>query len=259
MLVLISPAKTLDYDSPRVTEQFSQPELLDESERLVRICRTLTPAQLSSLMSISDKLAGLNVARFAQWYPEFDLHNARQAILAFKGDVYTGLAVEDFDAEDFQFAQSHLRILSGLYGVLRPLDLMQPYRLEMGTRLANERGADLYAFWGSRITEQLNLALQAQGDDVIINLASEEYFKAVKGAELSGRIISPVFEDEKGGNYKIISFYAKRARGMMTRYLLKNRVRNPAELLDFAEQGYRYCAERSTAVRPVFRRPESAQ
>ena len=257
MLVLISPAKTLDYDSPLATEQFSQPTLLEESAKLIRLCQSLTPAQLASLMKISDTLAGLNAARFAQWHPEFDLHNARQAVLAFKGDVYTGLAAEGFSAEDFLFAQSHLRILSGLYGVLRPLDLMQPYRLEMGTRLANERGADLYAFWGERITEQVNQALQAQGDEWLINLASEEYFKAVQVANVQGQIISPVFEDEKAGQYKIISFYAKRARGLMARYLLTRRLREPAELLDFAEQGYRYCAECSTPARPVFRRAES--
>ena len=259
MLVLISPAKTLDYDTPLATEQFSQPALLDESAKLIRLCQSLTPAQLASLMKISDTLAGLNAARFAQWHPEFDLHNARQAVLAFKGDVYTGLAAERFPDEDFHFAQSHLRILSGLYGVLRPLDLMQPYRLEMGTRLANERGADLYAFWGMRITEQLNLALQAQGDEWLINLASEEYFKAVQVARLQGQVISPVFEDEKAGQYKIISFYAKKARGLMARYLLTHRLRQPADLLGFAEQGYRYCAECSTLARPVFRRAESAR
>lgn len=259
MLVLISPAKTLDYDSPLATEQFSQPLLLEESAKLIRLCQSLTPAQLASLMKISDTLAGLNAARFAQWHPEFDLHNARQAVLAFKGDVYTGLAADGFSAEDFRYAQSHLRILSGLYGVLRPLDLMQPYRLEMGTRLANERGADLYAFWGARITEQVNLALQAQGDGWLINLASEEYFKALQVANVQGQIISPVFEDEKSGQYKIISFYAKKARGLMARYLLTRRLREPAELLGFSEQGYRYCAECSTPTRPVFRRAESAR
>ena len=259
MLVLISPAKTLDYDSPLATEQFSQPALLDESAKLIRLCQSLTPAQLASLMKISDTLAGLNAARFAQWHPEFDFYNARQAVLAFKGDVYTGLAAERFSDEDFLVAQSHLRILSGLYGVLRPLDLMQPYRLEMGTRLANERGADLYAFWGMRITEQLNLALQAQGDEWLINLASEEYFKAVQVARLQGQVISPVFEDEKAGQYKIISFYAKKARGLMARYLLSHRLRQTGDLLGFAEQGYRYCAECSTPARPVFRRAESAR
>lgn len=254
MLVLLSPAKTLDYDSPLVTERFTQPELLEESARLMVHCRELTPAQLASLMSISDKLAGLNVARFAQWHPQFDLHNARQALLAFKGDVYTGLAVNDFSRDDFEFAQQHLRILSGLYGVLRPLDLMQAYRLEMGTRLSNERGKDLYAFWGERITQHLNLALHSQSTSVVINLASEEYFKAVKPKELAARIISPVFEDEKNGKYKIISFHAKKARGMMARFLIKQRIMTPDGLLAFAEQGYGYCPEGSTPERPLFRR-----
>lgn len=258
MLVLLSPAKTLDYDSPLVTERFTQPELLEESALLMAHCRELTPAQLASLMSISDKLAGLNAARFAQWHPQFDLHNARQALLAFKGDVYTGLAVADFSSDDFEFAQQHLRILSGLYGVLRPLDLMQAYRLEMGTRLSNERGKDLYAFWGSIITEHLNLALHAQPASVVINLASEEYFKAVKPKALAGQLISPVFEDEKNGKYKIISFHAKKARGMMARFLIKQRIRTPEGLLSFAEQGYGYCPEGSTPDRPLFRRPASA-
>ncbi len=257
MLVLLSPAKTLDYESPRVTERFSQPELLSESTHLIAHCRTLTPAQLASLMSISDKLAGLNAARFAEWQPEFDLENARQAILAFKGDVYTGLAVADFSADDFEFAQQHLRILSGLYGVLRPLDLMQAYRLEMGTRLANERGKDLYTFWGSIITEHLNLALAEQSTPLVLNLASEEYFKAVKPKALAGRLISPVFEDEKNGKYKIISFHAKKARGMMARFLIKQRIDRPEGVLDFAEQGYHYCPEGSTPERPLFRRAEA--
>lgn len=257
MLLLLSPAKTLDYESPRVTERFSQPELLSESARLIVHCRPLTPAQLASLMSISDKLAGLNAARFAEWQSEFDLENARQAILAFKGDVYTGLAVDDFSGEDFEFAQQHLRILSGLYGVLRPLDLMQAYRLEMGTRLANERGKDLYAFWGSRITEHLNRTLAEQSTPVVLNLASEEYFKAVKPQDLSGRLISPVFEDEKNGKYKIISFHAKKARGMMARFLIKQRIDRPEGVLDFAEQGYSYCPEGSTPERPLFRRAEA--
>ncbi len=257
MLVLLSPAKTLDYELPRVTERFSQPELLSESTRLITHCRTLTPAQLASLMSISDKLAGLNAARFAEWQPEFDLDNARQAILAFKGDVYTGLAVADFSTDDFEFAQLHLRILSGLYGVLRPLDLMQAYRLEMGTRLANERGKDLYTFWGSIITEHLNLTLAEQSMPLVLNLASEEYFKAVKPKALAGRLISPVFEDEKNGKYKIISFHAKKARGMMARFIIKQRIDRPEGVLDFAEQGYRYCPEGSTPERPLFRRAEA--
>lgn len=193
MLIIISPAKTLDYQSPLATTKFSQPEMLDKSQALIEICRELTPAQISSLMGISDKLAGLNAARFSEWQPDFTPANARQAILAFKGDVYTGMQAESFSEADFDFAQQHLRMLSGLYGLLRPLDLMQPYRLEMGTKLANPRGKDLYAFWGDQITEKLNQALELQGDNILINLASDEYFKAVKPAKLSGSLIKPVF------------------------------------------------------------------
>ncbi len=176
--------------------------MLDKSQALIEICRELTPAQISSLMGISDKLAGLNAARFSEWQPDFTPANARQAILAFKGDVYTGMQAESFSEADFDFAQQHLRMLSGLYGLLRPLDLMQPYRLEMGTKLANPRGKDLYAFWGDQITEKLNQALELQGDNILINLASDEYFKAVKPAKLSGSLIKPVFLDEKNGKYK---------------------------------------------------------
>mgnify|MGYP000547070897 FL=1 len=229
--------------------------MLFRSAKLVRLCQSLTPAQLASLMSISDKLAGLNAARFAEWQPEFDLENARQAILAFKGDVYTGLAVEDFTEADLDFAQAHLRILSGLYGVLRPLDRLQPYRLEMGTRLENQRGKDLYAFWGSRISDVL--AGDMAGEP-LINLASEEYFGAVKPALLPGEVISPVFQDEKGGKYKIISFHAKKARGLMARYIIKQRLTRPEQLLEFDLAGYAYCPELSTPQKPLFRRPASA-
>lgn len=210
MLIIISPAKTLDYESPLATTRFTQPELLDRSAELMEYCRELTPAQIGSLMKISDKLAGLNAARFAEWQPNFTPENARQAILAFKGDVYTGLQAEDFSEQDFDFAQQHLRMLSGLYGLLRPLDLMMPYRLEMGIKLHNAKGNDLYSFWGDLLTEKLNQQLKAQGDNVLINLASDEYFKAVKPAKLDGQLIKPVFLDEKGGKFKVISFYAKK-------------------------------------------------
>ncbi|MCE9882480.1 peroxide stress protein YaaA, partial [Hafnia paralvei] len=191
MLIIISPAKTLDYESPLATTRFTQPELLDHSAELMEYCRELTPAQIGSLMKISDKLAGLNAARFAEWQPNFTPQNARQAILAFKGDVYTGLHAEDFSEQDFDFAQQHLRMLSGLYGLLRPLDLMMPYRLEMGIKLHNAKGNDLYSFWGDLLTEKLNQQLKEQGDDVLINLASDEYFKAVKPAKLDGQLIKP--------------------------------------------------------------------
>ena len=216
--------------------------------------REMTPAQIGSLMSLSDKLAGLNAARYASWHPDFSPANAKQALLAFKGDVYTGLAAEDFDAADFDFAQRHLRMLSGLYGVLRPLDLMQPYRLEMGTKLANARGANLYEFWGERISAWLNQDLAEQGDAVLLNLASNEYFGAVKRKALDARIIDTEFKDLKNGQYKIISFYAKKARGLMARYVIKERLTDPEGLKDFDYAGYRFAAEESSADRLVFLR-----
>ncbi|WP_111873196.1 peroxide stress protein YaaA [Aeromonas bivalvium] len=257
MLIVVSPAKTLDFESPLATARFTQPELLDHSARLIERARQLSPAQIASLMKISDKLSGLNAARFAEWQPDFSPANARQAILAFKGDVYTGLAAEDFEEGDFDFAQAHLRMLSGLYGVLRPLDLMMAYRLEMGIRLDNERGKDLYQFWGDIITEQLNHALAAQGDDVLINLASDEYFKSVRPKALKGRIVTPVFKDEKNGQFKIISFYAKKARGMMARYIIKHRLTRVEQLTGFDSGGYRFVAEESGDGTLMFKRSEN--
>ena len=256
MLVIISPAKTLDYASPLATERFTQPELLDQSQKLIKICRKLTPAQISGLMSISDKLAGLNAARFGEWQPDFTPDNARQALLAFKGDVYTGLQAQDFSEEDFDFAQQHLRMLSGLYGVLRPLDLMMPYRLEMGIKLENPQGKDLYSFWGDRITDKLNQALEQQGDDVVVNLASDEYFKSVKPAKLRGSLIKPVFLDEKNGKYKVISFYAKKARGLMSRFIIMNRLHSSEQLVDFNLEGYAFDEAASAGNELVFKRPE---
>lgn len=256
MLVLISPAKTLDYDSPLAIAEHTQPQLLDKSQELVDVCRELTAQDLTDLMSISPKLAELNKQRFCNWEPIFNLENARQAILAFKGDVYAGLQAQDFTQQDFEFAQKHLRMLSGLYGVLRPLDLMQPYRLEMGTRLNNRAGKDLYGFWGNTITDHVNQALKAQGDDIVVNLASDEYFKAVKVNHLQGRLIRPVFLDEKNGQYKIISFYAKKARGLMSRFIIKNQLREVEQLKDFDLEGYRYSAEHSIEDELVFLRDQ---
>ena len=217
----------------------------------------MSPQQIGELMHLSDKLAALNVARYGSWQPDFTPANAKQALLAFKGDVYTGLAAEDFSEEDFDFAQAHLRMLSGLYGVLRPLDLMQPYRLEMGTKLANARGANLYEFWGERISDWLNEALAEQGDDILLNLASNEYFGAVKRKALNARIIDTEFKDLKNGQYKIISFYAKKARGLMARYVIKERIRDPEQLKAFDYQGYRYSAEQSKPDSLVFLRDHS--
>ncbi|NPE54688.1 peroxide stress protein YaaA [Dickeya dadantii] len=256
MLITLSPAKTLDYTSPLPTQRYTQPELLDYSRQLIKHCKQLTPADIASLMSISDKLADLNAARFQEWHPAFSPDNARQALLAFKGDVYTGLAAEDFNEADFDFAQQHLRILSGLYGVLRPLDLMQPYRLEMGIRLKNDAGNDLYKFWGDTITETLNQALKAQNDDILINLASDEYFKSVKPAKLNARLIKPVFLDEKNGKFKVISFYAKKARGLMSRFIIQNRLTTPEQLKDFDSEGYYFDAADSSADELIFKRHE---
>ncbi|PSJ42619.1 peroxide stress protein YaaA [Zobellella endophytica] len=254
MLIVVSPAKTLDYDTPPVIADYSLPALLDHAAELITRARRLTPAEIGKLMSISDKLAGLNAARFADWQPDFSPANAKQAILAFKGDVYTGLDAETLGKDDFAFAQYHLRMLSGLYGVLRPLDLMQPYRLEMGTRLDNERGADLYQFWGDIITDALNRALAEQGDNVLINLASNEYFKAVKPKRLDGQIVTPVFKDCKNGQYKIISFYAKKARGMMARYIIEHRLSEVSQLTAFDSAGYYFVEAESTATELVFKR-----
>ncbi|WP_410515705.1 peroxide stress protein YaaA [Pantoea allii] len=256
MLMVISPAKTLDYESPLATQRFTQPALLEKSQQLIKIARKLSPAQVASLMSISDKLAHLNAERFNSWQPDFSLENARQAILAFKGDVYTGLQAETFSEKDFDFAQDHLRMLSGLYGLLRPLDLMQPYRLEMGIKLANPAGHDLYRFWGDLLTEKLNDALASQGDDVLINLASDEYFKAIKPKKLQARLIKPVFLDEKNGKFKVISFYAKKARGLMSRYIIQHRLTKPEQLTRFDVDGYAFAADESRENELVFKRAE---
>ena len=256
MLIVVSPAKTLDYESPLATEKFTQPDLVSYSKELIEVCRKLTPADVSSLMKVSDKIADLNVGRFQEWSETFTTDNARQAILAFKGDVYTGLEAETLSDADFDYAQDHLRMLSGLYGLLKPLDLMQPYRLEMGTKLANEKGTNLYQFWGNVITDKLNEAIAAQGDNVLINLASNEYFKAVKPKNLDAQVITPIFKDCKNGQYKVISFYAKKARGMMARYIIENRIESVADLTKFDVAGYYFVEEESTPTDLVFKREE---
>ena len=240
MLLVVSPAKKLDYNSVLATQNYTQPALLEHSQLLINRCVELSPAQIASLMKLSDKLAGLNAARFGQWSMPFTPENSRQAVLAFNGDVYTGLDANSFSEADFSFAQQHFRILSGLYGLLKPLDLMQAYRLEMGTKLSNMRGDNLYQFWGDIITNELNKALAEQGDDVLINLASNEYFKSVKKKALKARIITPAFKDWKNGQYKMISFYAKKARGLMARYIIQNKINNVEQLKDFDLAGYQY-------------------
>jgi cytoplasmic iron level regulating protein YaaA (DUF328/UPF0246 family) len=256
MLVVISPAKNLDYDTPAATDIFTQPEMLDDSQTLIKHCQKLSPAKIGSLMKISDKLAGLNADRYASWHTPFDTENARQALLAFNGDVYTGLDASSFSQEDFDYAQQHLRILSGLYGVLRPLDLMQAYRLEMGTKLDTGKDKNLYQFWDERISRKLNEAIDIQGDNVLVNLASNEYFKAVKLKSLNAEIYTPVFQDCKNGQYKVISFFAKKARGMMARYILQNQLTEISQLKEFDTAGYRFSAPKSKGNELVFTRDE---
>lgn len=254
MLLVISPAKSLDYESPVPTKKFTQPDFLADSQVLINEVRELTPPDIESLMKISPKLADLNFGRFLNWQQPFTTDNAKQALLAFKGDVYLGLAAGDFSAADFSFAQKHLRILSGLYGLLRPLDLMQAYRLEMGTRFTNSRGKNLYEFWGDKITDKLNEELKKQKSEVLINLASNEYFKAVKKKQLNAQIITPQFKDLKNGQYKMISFYAKKARGLMSAYIIQNQLTNAEQIKAFDRDGYYYSAEQSTATEWVFLR-----
>lgn len=255
MLILVSPAKTLDYESPLATRTCTQPRFIEQSSQLIEVLKQLSVQEVAELMKLSDKLASLNVARYQSWQPEHTLDNARPAILAFKGDVYTGLDATSFSEEDFQFAQRHLRILSGLYGVLRPLDLLEPYRLEMGTRLKTHAGESLYQFWGDRITRALNEELNSS-DDPVINLASNEYFKAVQPKALKGRLITPVFRDCKNGQYKIISFYAKKARGLMSRYIIQNRIETAEAIKAFDLEGYYFSPEQSRGDTWVFLRDE---
>lgn len=257
MLMVISPAKTLDYETPPVTDQHTQPLFVAQAAQLIEVMREYSPDQLSRLMKISDKLAGLNVARFTEWSSEFTTDNSKQALLAFKGDVYTGLDANSLTADELDYAQTHLRMLSGLYGLLRPLDLMQPYRLEMGTRVANPGGKDLYEFWGDLLTDTLNAHMEEQGLGTLLNLASNEYFKAIKPGKLKANLVNVDFKDQKNGQYKIISFYAKKARGLMARYVIRNRIESVAALRQFDVDGYYFSEEHSTANQLVFLRDHS--
>ena len=254
MLIVLSPAKSLDYESPIRLKDATLPDMLDDAERLVGRMRTYGPSQLAALMSISDPLAALNVARFAQWHRPFDAGNARQAVLAFDGDVYGGLDARTLKPAALRWAQSRVRILSGLYGVLRPLDLMQPYRLEMGTRFDTGRGPSLYAFWGARVAHALEAALDGHRHRVLVNLASEEYFKAVDRAALSVPVVQPVFQEWKSGQWKVISFSAKRARGLMARHAIEHRIEDPRKLQAFDAEGYAFDAAASDASTWYFRR-----
>lgn len=252
MLLVISPAKTLDLTTPPTTKLHSTPDFLDRSEKLIKVLRTRSQGEISELMGISDKLADLNVGRYAEWTK--NVADARQAVMSFDGDVYGGLDARTLTPKQLAYAQDHLRILSGLYGLLRPLDLMHPYRLEMGIKLANPQGKDLYTFWGDTITDALNRQAAATGATALINLASEEYFKSVRPKALDVPVITPVFEDFKNGKYKIISFYAKRARGLMARYAAVKGIKDPVKLKRFDVDGYAFDKAYSTDTSWVFRR-----
>lgn len=255
MLFLLSPAKSLDYERPLPASLgHTLPPFIEESAALIDTLRQLAPQEVGALMSISDKLAQLNVARYAAWQPTFTAENARQALFAFNGDVYEGLDAYSLASEDIAWAQEHLLMLSGLYGALRPLDWMQPYRLEMGTRLNTTRGSNLYQFWGSRITQLINERQRQDSQPIVVNLASQEYFKSVDTSHLKARVIECVFEDYKGGKYKIISFHAKHARGLMARFAIQHRITQPDQLMAFDSAGYAYAPEASSANRLVFRR-----
>ncbi len=256
MLTVISPAKTLDFDSPPTTRRSTQPQLLSQAEALVEDARAMSPDDIRSLMGVSANIAELNHSRFMNWSTPFSLDNAKQALLAFKGDVYTGLDAETLSAGQLGFAQKHLCILSGLYGLLRPLDLMQAYRLEMGLKFANRGGKNLYEFWGEDITRLLAKHLQQSGSPVLVNLASNEYFRAVKPGALSAELITPVFKDLKNGKYKIISFFAKKARGQMARFIIENALNEPEGMKKFRVDGYRFSKGDSTAHEWVFTRDE---
>ena len=256
MLFLLSPAKSLDYDTPAEGVPHTLPQFVSQSAELIEVLKHKTPAQISQLMDLSDNLAALNVARYEAWRPKFSQKNSKQAVLAFNGDVYEGLDAKSLKLKDLEWAQDHVCILSGLYGMLRPLDWMQPYRLEMGTALANSRGQNLYHFWGDGIAQHLNKQLATHKTPVVINLASQEYFKAVDRKVLNARVIECVFEDYKGGKYKVISFFAKRARGLLARYAIEKKIQNPEKLKDFKVEGYAYVASESDDNRLVFRRRE---
>jgi cytoplasmic iron level regulating protein YaaA (DUF328/UPF0246 family) len=254
MLSLLSPAKSLDYDTPWEGLPHTQAQFIPQSAELVRLLRTQKASDLSELMNISPALADLNVARYKAWSKTFTTRNAKPAVLAFNGDVYDGLDAKSLSLQQLQWAQEHVAILSGLYGVLRPLDLMQPYRLEMGTALTNPKGANLYRFWGAGIAQHLDQRLSTEANPVIVNLASQEYFKSVDRKVLKAHVIECVFEEERAGQYKVISFMAKRARGLMARYIIVKKIKSPAGLQKFNAEGYAFAPAVSTPERLVFRR-----
>jgi len=256
MLTVISPAKTLDFESPALTDEYSQPAHLTQSRKLMRQLRQFSGSDLSKLMNVSSAIADLNVERNRRWKTPFTPHNAKQALFAFRGDVYIGLDADSMNSDNIQFAQRHLRVLSGLYGLLRPLDLMQPYRLEMGSRLATDQGTNLYQFWDMRLTKTLNTELKAIDSNVLLNLASNEYFKAIKPKSIKGQVITPVFKDYHQGKYQIIGFFAKKARGLMARHIIDEQINDVEAIKHFNREGYVYDASLSNQIEWVFSRKQ---
>ena len=256
MLITLSPSKGQDFETPAPTRKHSKPVALKDSEILIKELRKIKQKDLQSLMTISENIAELNVDRFKTFKTPFTTKNAKQAIYAFKGDVYSGIDVANFDDDDLAYAQDHLRILSGLYGCLRPLDLIQPYRLEMKTKLHNPRGDNLYQFWGESITEKLNKELEKQEDPTLVNLASNEYFKSVKPKMLKGKLLNINFKDTKDGKTRVVALFAKRARGMMADYIIRNRIEKPADLKKFKEGGYKFSRALSDDTQWTFERPQ---
>jgi len=254
MITILSPAKTLDYDNSIHTKKYYQPEFLDDSKVLIDTLRKFTQKELAQLMDINPDLAALNYERFLQWETPFSPENAKPALAVFKGQVFLGLDAKSLTNDELLFAQNHLRILSGLYGILRPLDLMQPYRLEMGTPLKNDRGKNLYAFWGTKVTDFINNELSKQKKKVLINLASNEYYKSVQSKKIDGEIITPVFKEAKGNSFKVIAVYAKTARGLMSRFILKNKIEDPEQIKAFDSEGYLFNKDLSSAKEWVFTR-----
>ena len=257
MLILLSPSKTLNFEEPSSTNICTIPDFLDFSDDLIKGLSKLSIHEIELLMNLSPNLAKLNHHRFQAWTKEHNVGTSKQAVVTFKGDVYEGLRAWEFKGQDFEFAQANLRILSGLYGILKPLDLIQPYRLEMGTVYANPAGKDLYSFWGDRLAHSIEKDLKKEKTSTVVNLASNEYSKAAQLPKVNASVISPVFKDEKNGKFKIISFYAKRARGLMANYIITNRIMNPLELQKFSAEGYAFSPEQSDPLKPVFLRKES--
>ena len=254
MLIVISPAKSLDFTTPTVTSEYTMPEFLEQSEKLIGKLKKMSPRQLSKLMNISQELGELNFQRYQNWSLPFNPDNAKQAVLAFNGDVYQGLQAASLPEEKLELAQKHLRILSGLYGVLKPLDLIQPYRLEMGTKLKYYKSDDLYSFWNPLLTKKINEAITGAGSDILVNLASNEYFKSIDKKRLKAKIVTPEFKDRKNGEYKMISFFAKKARGLMTRFILENNIDDTENLQAFDSEGYVFNPNLSKPGNPVFTR-----